>query len=398
MSNTITKNRDLYVYLCSYFLYNTARVLPHAVLTIILLNKGMSVGDIAIIQSFYMIAATIFEYPSGVLTDYWSEKKMYIVSLLLLATSYLLIMVNNTFILLCISWFIYGISNAVMSGSLESFFLRQYSNDEKKIKRFNISFNNSNLLSGLLGGGIGSFIYTYFNNGIYIVSIILITLSCIIIIFLFTDDQSINKKVEHLNIKQDFRLHNLKNQFRIVNTLEIKQNLFLLSIYQIIAQVFYQFWQVLFLLANIEKKSFGIFYVAFQIIALSSNYLFKSRDFKKHKVLLVFSIIIPLILAVVSVHNTYIFLSSIFLFLIPFYIYKSQLLIELQAVSPPQSISSIMSFSGTCSSVISTLTLWSIGFLDSLFSFPHILLILISIFTIFSLLILIFEYRIKDKV
>lgn len=39
------------IYLLSFFLYNMARVLPHAVLTVILLDKGMSVGNIAIIHN-----------------------------------------------------------------------------------------------------------------------------------------------------------------------------------------------------------------------------------------------------------------------------------------------------------------------------------------------------------
>lgn len=61
------------VYLASLFFYNFARVLPHAILTVILLNKGLTVSQIAIVQSFYMLAAIMFEFPSCFLTDIWSE-------------------------------------------------------------------------------------------------------------------------------------------------------------------------------------------------------------------------------------------------------------------------------------------------------------------------------------
>ena len=70
-SHSISENQA--VYLISLFVYNFARVLPHAILTVILLNKGMTVAQIAIIQSFFMLAAIIFDLHSGFLTDLLSE-------------------------------------------------------------------------------------------------------------------------------------------------------------------------------------------------------------------------------------------------------------------------------------------------------------------------------------
>ncbi|USS93461.1 MFS transporter [Fructilactobacillus ixorae] len=136
---------NLIVYLTSFFLYNFARVLPHAVLTVILLNKGMSVGQIAVIQSFFMIAVLGFELPSGLLTDSWSEQRVYELSLLLLALSYGLIMWSHSFWILSGSWFIYGISSAAIGSSLETYFLRQYQHNESLIKQFNVRFNNTKL-------------------------------------------------------------------------------------------------------------------------------------------------------------------------------------------------------------------------------------------------------------
>ena len=99
-------SNDLVTYFISFFFYNFARVLPHAVLTVILLDKGMSIGNIAFIQSFFMIAVLLFEFPSGILTDIWSEKNIYLIALFLLAISYFLIMISHSFLILCLSWFI----------------------------------------------------------------------------------------------------------------------------------------------------------------------------------------------------------------------------------------------------------------------------------------------------
>lgn len=41
--------------------------LPHSILTVILLAKGLSLSQILIIQSAYSIAIVLFEFPSGLL-------------------------------------------------------------------------------------------------------------------------------------------------------------------------------------------------------------------------------------------------------------------------------------------------------------------------------------------
>ncbi|WP_234926663.1 hypothetical protein [Borreliella garinii] len=53
-----SKHKRYYFY--SLFLLELARTLPHAVLTIILTNKGLSLKNIAIVQICYMAAIIIF--------------------------------------------------------------------------------------------------------------------------------------------------------------------------------------------------------------------------------------------------------------------------------------------------------------------------------------------------
>ncbi|KXT64891.1 MFS transporter [Streptococcus lutetiensis] len=49
--------------------------MPHSILTVILLAKGLSVSQILLIQSAYSIAIVLFELPSGLLADNHSRKK-----------------------------------------------------------------------------------------------------------------------------------------------------------------------------------------------------------------------------------------------------------------------------------------------------------------------------------
>lgn len=67
--------RNTFVYLLANFLVIVAYSMPHSILTVILLAKGLSVSQILLIQSAYSIAIVLFELPSGLLADNNSRKK-----------------------------------------------------------------------------------------------------------------------------------------------------------------------------------------------------------------------------------------------------------------------------------------------------------------------------------
>ncbi|MHC9531947.1 MFS transporter [Dellaglioa sp. L3N] len=354
-----------------------------------LLDKGMTIGKIAIIQSFFMIAGLLFEFPSGIITDIWSEKIMYQLSLGLLAVSYFIIMISYDFYFLCFSWFIYGISNAAISGSLESYFVRRFKNDERKIKSFNIKYNNINLYSGLIGGGMGSFIYSYFSDNLYIVSLVIIMISFLIISFGFKDNKA--EFVERPTLKDTLNdIKNLKHNNKLL--------LYILSLglYQIILQLFFQFWQVMFLEKFFSKKYFGIIYIVFQLIAILSNYIFERVNLKNKYLLLIASLSVLLLLSV-CITNKLLFVITIILFLIPFNLYNNQLVIDIQKQASIKNVSSIMSLAGTVGSIVSMLFLWSMGILDTFYSFNTIALIMILFFMMTSILLIVTSKRLTHS-
>lgn len=375
---------DRTIYLSSLFLYNFARVLPHAILTVILLNKGMSVSQIAIIQSFYMLAAIMFEFPSGFLTDVWSEKIMYQLSLILIGISYSIILFTNNYYILCLSWFIYGMSAASMSGSLDAYFVRR-AKDNHEIKRINVLINHSTLYSGLIGGGLGSFLYELLSEHIYVLSLLLIFLSLILISFGFhadkvgenkdtTTSESFQKIIEELT--------NIKHQKKLIVVIG------LFAIFQIISQLFYQFWQVSFLEKDFSKTYFGLLYILFQIIAILSNNIFSKYDFSKLLIPLTISLSSALLLSIFA-PNKILFLVFVIIFLIPFNLYNNQIIVNIQKESDPNIVASVVSLAGTISSIISMIVLWIIGILNNYFDFWCVEIVLITIFIILTLTLLI---------
>lgn len=387
-SHSISENQA--VYLISLFVYNFARVLPHAILTVILLNKGMTVAQIAIIQSFFMLAAIIFDLPSGFLTDLLSEKLTYEVALILIMISYALTMVSTSFIVLCCSWFIYGMSSATINGSLDAYFIRRAEGNGKKIKYINVLINHTTLYSGLVGGGLGSFIYQFMNLRMYYLSLGLLLVSFLLVMISFhPQDNGPEKQSDNSTWR------NLLGSFR---TLLMQRRILcvigLCSVYQIIAQLFFQFWQINFLKQHFSKAYFGVFYVIFQIIAIISNHWFSRHDFSHALIKLVILLGGGFLLALV-VPNKYIFLFLVVCFLFPFNIYNSQLMVNLQQEVTTDVMSSMMSLAETCASGISILTLWIVGVLSQHFPFLQVEGVLILTYVLSSC-ILIWFYQ-KDS-
>ncbi|UGQ16494.1 MFS transporter [Borrelia sp. RT5S] len=118
------RNEHEKYYFCSLFLSEFARTLPHAVLTIILINKGLALGNIAMVQMCYMLAIMIFEFPSGVISDIFDRKIVYLMSIFLSMVSYFIIFKATSFAILCSAWFIYGMSSAVSTGTIDISFNR----------------------------------------------------------------------------------------------------------------------------------------------------------------------------------------------------------------------------------------------------------------------------------
>lgn len=372
------------IYLLSLFLYNFARVLPHAILTIILLNKGITIAQIAIIQSFYMLAAIIFEFPSGFLTDLWSEKIMYQLSLILIGISYSMILFTDNYYLLCLSWFIYGISAASMSGSLDAYFIR-HANDEHEIKKINVLINNSTLYSGLIGGGLGSFLYDCLSVRIYALSLLLIILSLFLVTFGFHATKSNKHKISSAHEsfhKTITELKNIRHQKGLVVAIG------LLAIFQIITQLFYQFWQVSFLEKNFPKTYFGLLYIFFQIVAILSNTIFSKYNFSRLLTPLVISLAGSLLISI-FVPNKISFLVFITMFLIPFNLYNNQIVVNIQKEAKSNIVASVISLAGTVSSIISMIVLWIIGILNNYFAFWCVEVMLIIVFILLTLTLLI---------
>ena len=381
-------NREIKFFYLSEFLFNMARVLPHAVLTVILLNKGLTYSDISFIQSMYMFSALILEFPSGIISDLISEKKIYLLSIILIIISYSIILCSTSAFFLSIAWFLYGASAAGMSGSLEGYFIKKMNNDSVQIKDFSVNYNYIIFFSGLIGGFLGSILYRFVNMDIYLYSLILFFIAFINILYNIKGNTSTFESMRP-------SLSQLKNDItKMLYHKKLMILILMVSSLQIVFQSFYQFWQIIFLEKSMSYTVFGVFYIIFQMISILANYIYSKYDIKNWNYLGL-SITISILFLISLLTNNVIFILFFLIFQIPLNIFNNQLNVDIRKECNPKALSSLISFLGTCMNIIAMIVMWIASVLLSDLNIITVLIILLMIFIILNIILYVYYSRYK---
>ncbi|KEO61964.1 MFS transporter [Borreliella garinii] len=385
-----SKHKRYYFY--SLFLLELARTLPHAVLTIILINKGLSLKNIAIVQICYMAAIIIFEFPSGIISDIFNRKIVYLTSIFLLMISYFIIFKASSFMLLCISWFIYGMSAAINTGTIDISFTKLYQDNSKKLKAF-ISFVKMILsISAILGGYIGSILYLYIDIKIYLISLLIYLISSLITIFFIPND----KNTDHKHNKENLTLYLIKFTKKIIILLKSKELLevFILnSAIQFFYQPFYLYWQAIFIDKNISINIFGIIYVLFRISDIIGAWIFRKIKHSKYDIYIILAIIFLLSVLIKLISHIYIFITIIIFLVILISVYSNNLEYFLRKNIDSKVLGTITSINSTLSRIFSFLALGICSILTNFISAINTLVLLILIFCTLSIVV---TYKFKN--
>lgn len=101
-------------------LMNLALTVPHAILTPLLLDKGLSLSQILLVQAGFSVAVLLFEFPSGSIADMISRRTLYFISRLVFCIFFLMVIFGHGFPLMLLAWIIYGLATALESGTLDA--------------------------------------------------------------------------------------------------------------------------------------------------------------------------------------------------------------------------------------------------------------------------------------
>lgn len=382
ITNDVLKN-NISLYFLSLFFYNAGRTVPHAILTILLLDSGISLVQITIIQIVYMIVVTLFEIPSGYIADNWSRKKMYFISIIFLFISYLIVYIyHELFYMLIFSWSLYALSTVSFTGTVDNEIVNQLKEKKVNIKNFLIKQSYIIYISASISAILGSLLYVSFQERIYILSFILLFFSFISIIF-FKENNKTNHKLRDYKVTFKDEIRFLLNDNNLVNYIVLYIAL------AFFYQPFYQYWQVVFENKNFDISYFGFFYVVFNIISIIANWIYSKINFEFKHIPVLIILIGFLSLVTFTVSNKFLFLLLFLLMVMLTSLYSLDLQVRVRKYSNPENISLISALMGTGNTLGSFLVLfllvWTLDYFTIEINYLVYFLIFVSI-TLFSLL------------
>lgn len=359
---SLSIKRNTLVFLLSNFLVSVAYSLPHSILTVILLAKGLSLSQILIIQSAYSIAIVLFEFPSGLLADNYSRKNLYSLSKLFLIIMFLIVLFSNQFYLIFAAWFCYGIAAALDSGTLDAYIINQLklAHREAELRKFLALSNRLEIVGLLLGSSLGGILYHFIGINIYVLGTVFLVASTLISFFFF-------KETTKSDSLQDSHVMVLKKQITdSFKELRKQPRLSLILIFDFLTQIFFQthfqLWQSFFLSNGIDSQYFPFFYITFQVITLFS-YSINIDGVKKYAGVLKFSPLIVFLPLTFFLGKIEIFLTAYFIFVFVFYVIEFILNYQFNKMVSVENISSLISFKSTVSRIGSVLLLCILSFM-----------------------------------
>lgn len=336
--------------------------LPHSILTVILLAKGLSLSQILIIQSAYSIAIVLFEFPSGLLADNYSRKNLYSLSKLFLIIMFLIVLFSNQFYLIFAAWFCYGIAAALDSGTLDAYIINQLklAHHGAELRKFLALSNRLEIVGLLLGSSLGGILYHFIGINIYVLGTVFLVASTLISFFFF-------KETTKSDSLQDSHVMVLKKQITdSFKELRKQPRLSLILIFDFLTQIFFQthfqLWQSFFLSKGIDSQYFPFFYITFQVITLFS-YSINIDGVKKYAGVLKFSPLIVFLPLTFFLGKIEIFLTAYFIFVFVFYVIEFILNYQFNKMVSVENISSLISFKSTVSRIGSVLLLCILSFM-----------------------------------
>ena len=241
---------------------------------------------------------------------------------------------------------------------------------------------------------MGSFLYSYIKEKLYLVSSIMFLLS--IFIALFFRPVTIHNNRRNVDIN-DIK-HNFLSVLKFIFSSKIILNFIsLLFITTIFLQSFYQYWQVLYKSRDIPIKYFGILYIMFQCCNIIGSFLFKNIKINQISMSIIL-LLMPIIYAISFINN------SLVIFLFPcvillFYIHYQYINILKRQLAPMTNTSTFFSVLDSIESVFGILTILIIPGLMNFFNIIQsygIIITIFSILTIANYIIFLKQFNNKD--
>jgi MFS family permease len=131
----------------------------YAFYTILFIERGKSVTDIAVLIALWSVFSIIFEIPSGVLADRWNRRNMLAMATVLQGICFIIWFFSHSFLVFAIGFVFWAIAGAFVSGTEESLIYDNLKSDgceESFTKVYGKAkfYANAGTITGIVSAGI----------------------------------------------------------------------------------------------------------------------------------------------------------------------------------------------------------------------------------------------------
>lgn len=307
-------------------LMNLALTVPHAILTPLLLDKGLSLSQILLVQAGFSVAVLLFEFPSGSIADMISRRTLYFISRLVFCIFFLMVIFGHGFPLMLLAWIIYGLATALESGTLDAALINNAKNRqgvsastvdapdtqsaagpttpdhvESRISWLVRKEGQSAYLGMMIGSTIGALLYLSVGANIYFISVGATVISVVTIALFFripeqhkvatvggnesaasidgietgasVDKQDAARIGGARRLWQELRSHARATVEEMRNSAALRQFLLLAVIAQAFLQLHFQLWQAVGLEKGFAESHLLFLYLLFIGMAFGASFI-----------------------------------------------------------------------------------------------------------------------------
>ena len=131
----------------------------YAFYTLLFMERGMSVTDIAVLIALWSIFTIVFEVPSGVMADRWNRRNMLVIASVLQGLCFTIWFYSHTFLMFAIGFIFWAVAGAFTSGTEEGLIydnLKSDGREEDFAKVYGRArfYANIGTLAGIISAGI----------------------------------------------------------------------------------------------------------------------------------------------------------------------------------------------------------------------------------------------------
>nr|WP_241243979.1 MFS transporter [Lactobacillus iners] len=319
------------------------------------------------------------EIPSGILSDAFSRRTVYLWSKFLIIAFFLIIYFAHGLQAMTIAWFIYGISAALDSGTIGNEIILRVRDHcdhsgESSAKMVDTLVRLDTRIATIcmiISGFLGSFIYQQIGFSLYWFSLLGATI-CIVIIFICFPAKNIGTIPQGNSASITKIKHVFTEGLReLIDNKNVRIYFCALATTQIFFQSHFQFWQSFFLEIGMQQHSLGLLYVLFQSVSLVVSFVSMRGILARYKLASILPYVLCAtvfcIILLLTPVNIYIKIFAYSIFVAIFWIISNDINAQLRQNLTEKALSTLTSLASMMTRIASIIVLSILSVLLHLF-------------------------------